>query len=88
MTIYGIDMHGMGRLDELDASANACDVSRIVLLSAAIKPAQVTSVNRWLAGCQNERYVAFGALHPLSEDPERDFDHLLSLGLHGVKLAS
>lgn len=85
-THYGIDMHGKGRLDELDASADATGVSRIVLLSTAIKPSQVTSVNSWLAGFQNERYVAFGALHPLSGDPEGDFDRLLSLGLHGVKL--
>ncbi len=83
---YGIDMYGRGRLDELDASADTAGVSRVVLLSTAVKPAQVTSVNRWLAGFQNDRYVAFGALHPLSEDPERDFDELLSLGLHGVKL--
>ncbi len=83
---YGIEMHGRGRLDELNASAENAGVSRVVLLSTAIKPSQTESVNRWLASRQNERFVAFGALHPDSGDPEQDFDTLLSLGLHGVKL--
>ena len=83
---YGIEMSGNGRLDELRASADAAGVSRVVLLATATKPSQTESVNRWLAARQDGRFLAFGAMHPESEDPEHDFDTLLSLGLHGVKL--
>ena len=70
-------------------SQRQAGIDLTVLCSAATSPAQVRSINAFMAGCVERsggRWQAMGTLHPDSEDVEGDIDHLLSLGLLGVKL--
>lgn len=64
-------------------------IEKTVICSAATVPHQVGHINEFLARKQSQsqgRCIAFGTLHPKSSDVAGDFEHLLSLGLHGVKL--
>lgn len=56
--------------------------------SVATTPHQVKSINTFLAqtAASSPRFRALGALHPDSPDQQGDLDHLVELGLLGVKL--
>ncbi len=57
--------------------------------SVATRPDQVRSINDFIAGevkAHEGLFTGFGTLHPDSEDLKEDLDHLVELGLKGVKL--
>ena len=71
------------------SSGRAAGISRFVVHSVATTPAQVRSINAFISDEQSRSggaFIGLGALHPDSDDPQRDLEELLSLGLHGVKL--
>ncbi|MBQ3865686.1 MAG: amidohydrolase [Clostridia bacterium] len=63
-------------------------IDLFVVESVATTPRQVRSINGFLAetAASSPRLSALGALHPDSPDQAGDMEHLLSLGLKGVKL--
>lgn len=64
-------------------------IEKSLICSAATVPHQVRHINEFLARKAEQsqgRCVAFGTLHPDSPDVAGDIEHLLSLGLRGVKL--
>ncbi len=68
---------------------NSGDITMHLVQSVATNPAQVKSINEFIArevAEFPERLYGFGALHPMSEDVHGDVKHLLDLGLHGAKL--
>jgi len=74
--------------DVLHAQAEA-GITKTVICSAATVPHQVQHINEFLARKaeqSNGRCISFGTLHPDSEDVAGDIDHLIDLGLRGVKL--
>lgn len=89
-TFYGVGQpKATGTLSDLNLRAREAGITMQLIHSVATKPAQVSAVNQYLAACQNEspeRLIAFGSLHPDSEDLEADVQQILGLGLHGVKL--
>ncbi len=60
------------------------DVS--VIQPVVTKPSQTVTTNTWAAGAAGERIVAFGGIHPDTDDYRRDIDLVSSLGLKGIKL--
>ncbi len=69
-------------------SQREAGIELTVLCSAATAPSQVRHINEFMARCaelSGGRCLALGTLHPDSEDIAGDIDHLLSLGLLGVK---
>ncbi len=86
---YGIDMKYDGRVSTLIDICKRADICRCLVHSVATTPHQVSSINRFIANTVSEnpeRFIGFGALHPDSEDVERDVEEIISLGLCGVKL--
>ena len=72
----------------LEAQAEA-GITKTLLSSAATTPFQVRHVNEFLARAAHAsdgRCLALGTLHPRSNDVEGDLEHLLDLGLLGIKL--
>lgn len=64
-------------------------IDRFLVHSVATTPHQVRSINEFISSEVKKHpdiFFGFGTLHPESEDIEGDFDHLLELGLQGVKL--
>ena len=64
-------------------------IDRFLIHSVATTPAQVRSINEFISAEVShhpDRFFGFGTLHPESEDQKGDFQHLLELGLQGVKL--
>ncbi len=50
------------------------------------KPSQTVTTNTWAAQAAGDRIVAFGGIHPDTDDYKRDIDLVSSLGLKGIKL--
>ncbi len=85
---YGITPAYSGTSKELLTSGKAAGISRFVLLPVATKPDQVSHINDFIAdevSAHNEFY-GFGALHPDCENILKETEHIISLGLKGIKL--
>ncbi len=86
---YDIPMDMDGTVKGLIEAGGKCGVTDFLVHSVSTTPAQVKKINEFIAS-QVELYpdklVGFGTLHPESEDLEADVEHLLELGLKGVKL--
>ena len=85
---YGITPAYSGTSKELLTSGKAAGISRFVLLPVATKPDQVSHINDFIAdevSAHNEFY-GFGTLHPDCENILKETDHIISLGLKGIKL--
>ena len=89
-TFYGTnEPNGEGTVSDLLACCDEAGISGALVQSVATTPAQVRSINEFIAKTvaeHSDRLVGFGTLHPESTDIQADVEHLLSLGLKGVKL--
>ena len=86
---YGEHAVGKGTVDDLLTVSVSAGIDRFVVQSVATTPKQVKSINEFIASAVSahpDRLTGLGTLHPQSEDMEGDVEHLLSLGLRGVKL--
>ncbi len=64
-------------------------IDRFLVHSVATTPHQVRSINDFISSEVQKHpdiFFGFGTLHPESEDIQGDFEHLLEMGLRGVKI--
>ena len=59
------------------------DVS--VIQPIVTKPKQTENLNKWAKSAECDRIVAFGGIHPETDDYKRDIDFVTSLGIKGLK---
>lgn len=72
--------------DSLIEKMDAWGVDISVIQPVITKPSQTVTTNTWAAQAAGERIVAFGGIHPDTDDYKRDLDLIVSLGLKGIKL--
>jgi len=88
-TFYGHPSACGGTAEELVRVHKEAGIDFALVQSAATVPHQVESINAFIAAEVNkypEHFVGFGTLHPDSENTEKELEHLISLGLRGVKI--
>ena len=76
----------VGKLLELEDEAG---VSQCVVHSVATTPAQVSSINSFIArtvGEHPDRFYGFATLHPDDDQIEEQIENAINLGLCGIKL--
>ncbi len=86
---YGIQMCLDGKISTLLEHGQNAGIDHFIVQSVATTPKQVSSINNFIANAVAEsggKFTGVGTLHPDCEDIEGDMEHLLSLGLKGVKL--
>jgi len=86
---YDIPMHHNGQAQSLIEVGDRAGVTHFIVHSVATVPNQVRYINEFLAETvaeSNGRMIGFGTLHPDSPDVIKDIDHLIELGLRGIKL--
>lgn len=82
-------MEGDGSLSMLLSLGEKAGVDGFVVFSAATSPSQVESINTFIAQEVREypdKLTGLGTLHPDMENPEKEIDRIISLGLKGIKL--
>lgn len=88
-SFYHLDMHYDGRLTTLLKENDKAGITHSLIFSVATKPSQTQSINQFIADNVNrapDRFTGLGTLHPDSTDIEGDINHIIELGLKGVKL--
>lgn len=86
---YDIVSKCEGTISDLLSRGQKAGVDHFIVQSVATTPQQVKSINEFIANSVNEHkglLTGLGTLHPNSEDQQGDVEHLISLGLQGVKL--
>ena len=86
---YGVKSECYGTYTDLMNCGETCGIDRFIVQSVATTPKQVQSINDFIADSVAQhphRLIGLGTLHPDSEDIKGDVEHILELGLHGVKL--
>ncbi len=86
---YDIPMNLDGKVSTLLQEGQKAGITHYVVQSVATTPAQVHSINEFIAKTvaqSNGKMTGFGTLHPDSCDIKGDVEHLMELGLKGVKL--
>ena len=86
---YDIVSKCEGTIDDLLIRGKKAGVDHFIVQSVATTPKQVRSINEFIAKSVKEHeglLTGLGTLHPDSEDKRADVEHLVSLGLKGVKL--
>ena len=86
---YDIIMDCDGTVGSLLKICDTAGVDRCIVQSVATIPAQVQSINNFIAESVQQhpdRLIGFGALHPDYEDIEGEVQRIVSLGLRGIKL--
>lgn len=85
----GIPSSFSGTVSALQTQAELAGICHTVINSVATSAAQVHSINTFIASTVRAsagKMTGLGTLHPDSDDPERDVEEILALGLKGVKL--
>ena len=88
-SFYNLAMNGVGTSDDLVASGARAGITHFLVHSAATVPEQVRPINDSIAGECAKRpgaFCGFGTLHPALEDLDGEIDHMIGLGLRGIKL--
>ncbi len=86
---YDMTALGDGTVDSLINIGNKSGIDRFVVQSVATTPHQVMSINSFIAQEVKKHpdcLIGLGTLHPESSNIEYDLQHIMELGLHGVKL--
>ena len=85
---YDIPMCHEGDSESLIKSGSKIGVDKYLVCSSATTPAQVESINSFIAAeCKlHPEFIGFGTLHPMMESFEAEIERMVSLGLVGVKL--
>ncbi len=86
---YGEVSVGTGTVDNLLSLGKAAGIDKFIVQSVATTPKQVQSINNFISeqvSLNPSTLIGLGTLHPDSSDLAADLEHLMSLGLHGVKL--
>lgn len=88
-TFYGEKSLCKGTSGDLVERGIKAGIDHFIVQSVATTPHQVRSINEFIANeVQNSQglFTGLGTLHPDSTDIKGDIEHILELGLHGVKL--
>lgn len=86
---YGIPMTGGAGLPQaLIESGGAIGVQKYLVCSTATTPAQVVSINSYIADscAQHPQLLGFATMHPDFADIPAELARVVSLGLRGIKL--
>jgi uncharacterized protein len=82
---YEIRNHHDGTLAGLLASMDGAGIARAFLCGVATKPTQVERITDWVASMASARIVPFTSIHPDYDEPEREIERAVGLGVRGVK---
>lgn len=87
---YGVNACGEATVPGIHTSMQAAYVDASVILSIATTPAQVESINNWVAEISTyaPHLIGLGAMHPEYPYPGGEIRRMREMGIKGIKLHS
>lgn len=85
---YNVAMSCTGTTDELIKISQQSPIKKFVVNSVALSPKNVRKLNEFVANecSQHSELTGLGTLHPDMDNMKEEVDHIISLGLKGIKL--
>lgn len=85
---YDIKMNCQRTADELVEMSKSSPIKKFVVNAVALTPEPVRKLNGYISDeCRKHpEFVGSGTLHPDMENIDEELEHIISLGLRGVKL--
>ena len=86
---YDANSFHKGTIDDLFVSSEEAGIDCCLVQSVATTPKQVKSINEYIQNSvkySHGKFIGLGTIHPRSEDIEGDVNHLIEIGLKGVKI--
>lgn len=86
---YSENSFNKGTIEDLISASDKVGIDKCVIQSVATTPKQVQSINKFISDSVNsyqDRFIGLGTIHPRSLDIEGDIEHLIELGLKGIKI--
>lgn len=86
---YDADSYGKGTTADLKETCQKFGIDHALVQSVATTPQQVRSINEFIhteVKAADGFFTGLGTIHPESEDMKGDIEHLVELGLKGVKI--
>ena len=86
---YNMGMfHADASVDALLAACEGSGIERFVVHSVALAPKTVRPINEFIAAAQaaHPEFIGFGTVHADCADLKAEVDHIVELGLHGIKI--
>lgn len=86
---YKVKSRYSGTVESLIKHGQKCGVDKFIVQSVATTPHQVRSINEFIKKQvdENKEYlVGLGTVHPESQDYKGDVNHLVEMGLKGIKI--
>ena len=86
---YGANSFNKGTLENLLYASEKAGIDKCIIQSVATTPKQVQSINKFIhdsVASNSDKFVGLGTIHPRSTDIEGDIEHLIELGLKGIKI--
>jgi predicted TIM-barrel fold metal-dependent hydrolase len=77
--------HTDGTVKGLKENMQKAGIDISVLQPVITKPSQTRTLNEWAKSVQDDKIIAFGGVHPDTDDYKRDIDFICDLGLKGLK---
>jgi len=86
---YSIESSHDGTAETLLKIGKHGHIDRFVVHSVAQKPEQVRTINEYIASlckANQDSFYGFGTLHIDMQNPTEEIEHIITLGLKGIKL--
>ena len=85
---YHIEMQCSGVSDELIRISEKSPVKKFIINAVALSPSPVKRLNDFIASeCSlHPEFSGLATLHPEMEEPEKEIERIISLGMCGIKL--
>jgi predicted TIM-barrel fold metal-dependent hydrolase len=85
---YDTTAAGLGTVTDLMIMGKEAGIGHFIVQSVATTAKQVRSINEFISAsvASDPRLTGLGTMHPDCEDPKAEIDHLMELGLLGIKI--
>lgn len=85
---YELESDNTGTTAELLEKGSRAGIDKYLILPVAVRPDHVSGINEFIKSeCDaHSEFVGFGTVHAGMEDILGEVDHIISLGLRGVKM--
>lgn len=88
-SFYDLPVDYEGDVETLVKIGDDAGIDRFLVHSVATTPEQVEHINDFIAASvasSNGRFIGFCAMHPDYDNPGRELDRMIALGIKGIKL--
>lgn len=74
-----------GTVSGIEASMKKANIDKSVVLSIATKPQQTQKITQWSSMIQSDSIIAFGSIHPDSDNWKNELSEICASGIKGIK---